>query len=72
MPEISLTDPELLTTMPPELTAHTGLDALSHAIESCVSEACDFLSKGHAVAAIEALAAPSAPGGPGSARPRRA
>jgi 1,3-propanediol dehydrogenase len=56
VPEISLTDPELLTTMPPELTAHTGLDALSHAIESCVSEACGFLSKGHAVAAIEALA----------------
>jgi alcohol dehydrogenase class IV len=57
VPEISLTDPELLTTMPADLTAHTGLDALSHAIESCVSEACDFLSKGHAVAAIEALAA---------------
>ena len=56
VPEISLTDPELLTTMPAELTAHTGLDALSHAIESCVSEACDFLSKGHAVAAIEAIA----------------
>jgi alcohol dehydrogenase class IV len=55
VPEISVTDPELLTTMPPELTAHTGLDALSHAIESCVSETCDFLSKGHAVAAIGAL-----------------
>jgi len=55
VPEISLTDPELLTTMEPELTAHTGLDALSHAIESCVSEAGDFLSKGHAVAAIEAV-----------------
>lgn len=56
VPEISLTDPEILTTMPAELTAHTGLDALSHAIESCVSEASDFLSKGHAMAAIEALA----------------
>jgi 1,3-propanediol dehydrogenase len=55
VPEISVTDPVLLTTMPAELTAHTGLDALSHAIESCVSEACDFLSKGHAVAAIDAL-----------------
>ena len=55
VPEISVTDPMLLTTMPAELTAHTGLDALSHAIESCVSEACDFLSKGHAVAAIDAL-----------------
>jgi len=56
VPEISITDPEVLTTMPSELTAHTGLDALSHAIESCVSEACDFLSKGHAVAAIEGIA----------------
>ena len=55
VPEISLTDPELLTTMSGELTAHTGLDALSHAIESCVSEACDFLSKGHAVAAIQGI-----------------
>lgn len=55
VPDISITDPEVLTTMSPELTAHTGLDALSHAIESCVSEACDFLSKGHALAAIEAI-----------------
>jgi 1,3-propanediol dehydrogenase len=38
-----------------ELTVHTGLDALSHAIESCVSEACDLLSKGHAVAAIQGI-----------------
>jgi alcohol dehydrogenase len=55
VPEISITDPEVLTTMSCELTAHTGLDALSHAIESCVSEACDFLSKGHAVAAIQGI-----------------
>jgi alcohol dehydrogenase len=56
VPEISITDPEVLTTMPAELTANTGLDALSHAIESCVSEACDFLSKGHAIAAIKGIA----------------
>lgn len=55
VPEVSVTDPELLTTMSPELTAHTGLDALSHAIESCVSEACDFLSKGHSLSSIEAI-----------------
>jgi alcohol dehydrogenase len=55
VPEISITDPEVLTTMSCDLTAHTGLDALSHAIESCVSEACDFLSRGHAVAAIEGI-----------------
>lgn len=57
VPEISVTDPQLLTTMSPELTAHTGLDALSHAIESAVSEACDFLSSGHALAAIEGVIA---------------
>jgi len=55
VPEISVTDPELLTTMSLELTAHTGLDALSHAIESCVSEACDFLSKGLAIASIRGI-----------------
>src|SRR5690348_5167134 len=41
--------------MSAELTAHTGIDALSHAIESSVSEACDFLSKGLAIAAIEGI-----------------
>jgi len=56
VPEISVTDPELLTTMSPELTAHTGIDALSHAIESAVSEACDFLSKELAIAAIRGIA----------------
>ena len=42
--------------MSAELTAHTGMDALSHAIESCVSEACDFLSKGLAISAIATIA----------------
>jgi alcohol dehydrogenase class IV len=55
VPDISLTDPELLTTMPAELTAHTGLDALSHAIESCVSAASNFMSRAHALAAIKTI-----------------
>lgn len=55
VPDVSVTDPELLTTMEPELSAYTGLDALSHGIESCVSEACDFLSREHAVAAIRGI-----------------
>ena len=55
VPEISVTDPELLTTMSADLTAYTGIDALSHAIESSVSEACDFLSKGLAIAAIRGI-----------------
>lgn len=39
VPEISVIDPELLTTMPEWLNAATGLDALTHAIEAFVSRA---------------------------------
>lgn len=39
VPEISVIDPELLTTMPDWLNAATGLDALTHAIEAFVSRA---------------------------------
>ncbi|MGH9247843.1 MAG: iron-containing alcohol dehydrogenase [Acidimicrobiales bacterium] len=55
VPDISITDPQLLTTMSPELTAHTGVDALSHGIESAVSEAADFLSREHSLAAIREI-----------------
>lgn len=34
MPEMALLDPDLTVSMPPELTASTGFDALMHAVES--------------------------------------
>ena len=37
IPNASLIDPELMVTLPPLLTAATGIDALSHCIESYVS-----------------------------------
>lgn len=37
IPDISLVDPETTITMPPELTAATGMDALCHAFEAYVS-----------------------------------
>lgn len=52
VPDISLTDPTLLTSMPPDLSAHTALDALSHGVEAYVSKAANFLSDVHALAAI--------------------
>lgn len=55
VPDISVTDPTLLTTMPPDLSAHTALDALSHGIEAYVSKAASFLSDAHALAAIRGV-----------------
>jgi alcohol dehydrogenase len=57
VPDISITDPLLLVTMDPQLTAATGMDALTHAIEAYVSKAASFLTDVHALDAIRLAAA---------------
>lgn len=52
VPNISITDPRLLTTMPEWLNAATGLDALTHGIEAYVSKAANPLTDVHALTAI--------------------
>ncbi len=42
-PDIAIVDGELAETMPKKLVAHTGMDAMTHAIEAYVSTAnCDY------------------------------
>jgi alcohol dehydrogenase class IV len=55
VPEISVIDPRLLTTMPEWLNAATGLDALTHAIEAFVSKAHNLLTDNHALHAVQLI-----------------
>ena len=36
-PDVAIVDPNLAETMPPKLVAHTGMDAMTHAVEAYVS-----------------------------------
>ena len=43
MPIVAIVDPDLAETMPKKLVAHTGMDAMTHAIEAYVSTLhCDY------------------------------
>ncbi|MFE6286524.1 iron-containing alcohol dehydrogenase [Streptomyces sp. NPDC057877] len=55
VPETSVIDPRLLTTMPDWLNAATGLDALTHAIEAFVSRAHNPLTDTHALHAVKLI-----------------
>ncbi len=42
-PDVAIVDPDLAETMPKKLVAHTGMDAMTHAVEAYVSTAnCEF------------------------------
>lgn len=55
VPDISVTDPRTLTTVPDDITAYTAIDVLSHAIESYLSKAASFLTDDYALAAVHGV-----------------
>lgn len=57
IPRVSICDPELTLSLPPALTAGTGIDALSHALEAYLSSALNPPVDAIALDAIRRLAA---------------
>lgn len=53
MPDIAICDPEVTASMPPHITAETGMDALTHALEALVSQRGNYLSNILAVKAAQ-------------------
>ena len=53
LPDAVILDPTATATMPPHVTASTGLDALVHAIEACTGQRRNPLSTAAALHAIE-------------------
>lgn len=56
-PSLALLDPVLTYSLPPDLTAYTGIDALTHAIEAYTSTASNPISDALAIAAIQKIGA---------------
>lgn len=54
-PEVAVIDPELMRSMPRELTVSTGLDALSHALESLWNRNANPVTATHAVIAARTI-----------------
>lgn len=56
VPDIAVSDPFILSTVPGKVTAHTGMEALSHAIEAYLSLAATDMTDIHALHAIRLIA----------------
>lgn len=54
-PTVSINDPEFMVSMPASLTAATGMDALTHAIEAYVSTIATPVTDSAAIKAIELI-----------------
>ncbi|MEA1969216.1 MAG: iron-containing alcohol dehydrogenase [Thermodesulfobacteriota bacterium] len=55
LPKIALLDPRMTLTLPPAMTAATGMDALSHAVEGFINLQKNPMSDAYSFAAIELI-----------------
>lgn len=54
-PDVAIVDPDLAETMPQKLVAHTGMDALTHAVEAFVSLAASDYTDAPALYAMQMI-----------------
>lgn len=54
-PTIALIDPDLLLTLPKDIIASTGMDALTHAIEAYISKKSNYISDFFAIRALNLI-----------------
>ncbi|MDA2176268.1 iron-containing alcohol dehydrogenase [Bacillus cereus] len=55
IPKVAIIDPVLTSSLPPQITATTGIDALCHAIEAYISKVSQPLTDVLALSAIESI-----------------
>ena len=56
IPEVAVVDPDMMATMPKGLTAATGMDALTHAIEGYITKAAWTMTDMFHIKAVELIA----------------
>lgn len=54
-PDVAILDPELTVSLPPRITAATGMDALTHAIESVTSRSASVFTESLALTAVRLI-----------------
>ena len=54
-PDVAIVDPALAETMPKKLTAHTGMDALTHAVEAYIGRSTTYGTRKNALMAVRLI-----------------